>query len=470
MYYRLREPYCFRGWKLLPYAIRCEFGEKMFEKPYFFDKETFLLLLCCNGTENIELENFSKKINKIFQELLNNSILESFKYSTEPLKPYQRYHIFNSRFLESVHWAITGKCNYKCRHCIVSAPCYTEPEISLKDCKKIIDKIAECGVRQVDITGGEPLVRKDYERIFELLAKKRIFIGVLFTNAKLLDNSVLESLKKNGHKPAFQISFDGVGHHDWLRGIKGAEQEACRAFQLLKEKGYRCSVAMSLHRENYKSLRDTAIYLAKNGIKVLRVNAPQKLGMWSKNGENYSLSENEVFKIYEEFIDDYFKYGMPIDVELDGYFSCKKGSTDYKIPYVHHADENSDWQKINYCESAHYNALIDPTGRVMPCMGFSSTSLSNKFPNILENEVGEITLNSYYSKLINTKVSDLLEKNISCRNCKYLPKCCGGCMLESIKYDVDYLVPDERCCYFHKHIGEERIRKIADTAIKAYVS
>ena len=43
-------------------------------------------------------------------------------------------------------------------------------------------------------------------------------------------------------------------------------------------------------------------------------------------------------------------------------------------------------------------------------------------------------------------------------------------MLESIKDDGDYLIPDERCCYFHKHIGEEKIRKIADKAIKAYVS
>lgn len=81
--------------------------------------------------------------------------------------------------------------------------------------------------------------------------------------------------------------------------------------------------------------------------------------------------------------------------------------------------------------------------------------------------LGELSLGGYYYDLVNTKVSDLLEKNPACTECVHLPACCGGCMVESITEDGDYLVPDQRCCYFHKHIGEQAVREIADAAILA---
>ena len=56
----------------------------------------------------------------------------------------------------------------------------------------------------------------------------------------------------------------------------------------------------------------------------------------------------------------------------------------------------------------------------------------------------------------------------ACAACEYLPRCCGGCMVEGITDEGDYLVPDERCCYFHRHIGEDAVRAVADAAIRKY--
>ena len=49
MFYRLKEPYVFTGYKFLPFAIEAMDGEHYFDKPYFFKKDTFLRLLDCNG-------------------------------------------------------------------------------------------------------------------------------------------------------------------------------------------------------------------------------------------------------------------------------------------------------------------------------------------------------------------------------------------------------------------------------------
>ena len=63
-------------------------------------------------------------------------------------------------------------------------------------------------------------------------------------------------------------------------------------------------------------------------------------------------------------------------------------------------------------------------------------------------------------------MSDLLKRNPECVSCEHLPRCTGGCMAESITDEGDYLVPDRRACYFHRHIGAEAVRRTADEAIR----
>ena len=466
MYYRLKEPWTFRGWTKMPYAVRAQYGKDKLKRPFFFTKEPFLDLLYCNGEEDVNLSDFCEKAQQIVREFLANDMMEQSETPMPALQGWQRYRVYPARYEESVHWSITGRCNFKCRHCLVSAPNAHHPQLPLEDCIRIADEIARCGIPGVDITGGEPLVRDDFEEIVKALTERGITIRLMFTNASLLTAETLDMLAKYGQTPAFQLSFDGLGHHDWLRGVPGAEKQADAAFRLLKERGIPVAVAMCIHRGNRDSLRATANYLAGLGVQSLRVNAPQELGLWKQYADEYALTEDEVWETYKAYIHDYFADGMPIDVELDGYFSCKKGETDYAVHYVHHAKPDSDWAKIPYCESVRYNIYIGPEGRLAPCMGFSDTALKDRFPSVLEEHLGDLTLKGYYHDLVETKISNLLEKNPECAKCEYLPVCCGGCMVQDITDDGDYLVPDTRCCYFHKHIGKAAVEEAANAALR----
>jgi len=49
MYYRLKEPWTFCGWKKTPHALRALFGKHKHDNPLFMEKEVFLELLSCNG-------------------------------------------------------------------------------------------------------------------------------------------------------------------------------------------------------------------------------------------------------------------------------------------------------------------------------------------------------------------------------------------------------------------------------------
>ena len=158
---------------------------------------------------------------------------------------------------------------------------------------------------------------------------------------------------------------------------------------------------------------------------------------------------------------------MPIGLDLDGYFHCEKGKTEYRVLYEHHASPDADWSRIPYCESVRYNVYIGPEGRLAPCMGFSDTALKERFPSVLESHLSDITLDSYYHDVVETKAADLINKNPECGTCPHLNMCCGGCMVQDITDAGDYLVPDSRCCYFYKHIGPQAVRQVADEGIKA---
>ena len=133
----------------------------------------------------------------------------------------------------------------------MSAPDYKGEDLSLDQCVRIVNQLADNGIFNVAITGGEPLVSPHFYAILDEMKKREMNLETLYTNGKLVDDHLLDELDKRNMFPAFHISFDGVRWHDWLRGEKGAEEEAVRAFVLLKNRGFHASTSFCLHRHNY---------------------------------------------------------------------------------------------------------------------------------------------------------------------------------------------------------------------------
>ena len=173
-YYILSPDIQLCGYSKLPFGIY----NTRIRKTEFLNREQFAILLECDGSIDIDKKTLSENVRSFFNHnIANKNILPCEK--GQELRKNQKYQYYDNQFKNSVQWSITGKCNYRCKHCFMSANVGKFGEPSLEQCIKIVGEMADCGIKQVSITGGEPLIRQDFWQIIDELIKHNIVITTI---------------------------------------------------------------------------------------------------------------------------------------------------------------------------------------------------------------------------------------------------------------------------------------------------
>ena len=111
-YYRLVPDVQLRGWQKLPYAI----VNRKLGVVNFLNKDTFNCVSLLNGKCDVSLSIVPQKVRDIAREGVEQGWVEKLD-APAPLNPDQEYRMHDNRFIRTIHWSITGKCNYRCKHC-----------------------------------------------------------------------------------------------------------------------------------------------------------------------------------------------------------------------------------------------------------------------------------------------------------------------------------------------------------------
>src|SRR5262244_643563 len=94
------------------------------------------------------------------------------------------------RPLRNLRLSVTDRCNLRCQYCMPERDYTWLPRSDVLDFEEIarlVDVFAGLGVDKVRLTGGEPLLRKDLDRLVALLARDpRIRDLAITTNGILL--------------------------------------------------------------------------------------------------------------------------------------------------------------------------------------------------------------------------------------------------------------------------------------------
>lgn len=455
--YVLDDRYGLRGWQGLPFVL----WDRIAKSPDFLPKEAFLALLRCDGIEDIDVQALPEDQQAHLAYMTQKGIIHECA-SLMPLMPYQSYRTFPCRFKSNVHWSITGRCNFSCKHCMVSAPHAKFGHPTTAQLLDIVDQMAECGIGYVTLTGGEPLIREDFWEIVDALCAKDIGISVIFSNGHLVNEALLDGLEARGLRPGFQMSHDGVGWHDWLRGFEGAEASVDRAFRLLQERGWHADAAMCLHRRNAHTLRETVNHLAELGVSSLKVNCIQELGEWQDAAKEVALSQDEALQAYLDYLPHYFEDGMPLDLTLDGAFTYERDEGLTSFGYERHCGVDPEGERRLSCSSLRTSMYVGPDGRVCPCMAMTVQEEDEAFPSLFETPLREILGNTPFMERCSCTIGQVRDANPECRECAWVDHCHGGCRAAAYNSTGRYYGLDPDQCHFFKQGWYERFRRVVE--------
>ena len=462
MKYILSEQYLLRGWQKLPYGVL----DRITKEVRFLNREFFSFLLKCDGRTEIAETN-DPAMKKFIEELLANSVIRPAK-RTDFLASDQLYYQYPCRYKNNVQWSITGACNLRCRHCFMSAPGSKHGNPDLSELLNVVDQLAECGVFNVGITGGEPLIRPDFWQIVDALTEKGIEINAIYSNGLLVNGEFISEYKKRNLHAGIQMSYDGIGMHDWLRGLPGTEQAVRNAFCILKENGISASAAMCLHRKNVHTIRETVNWLKDNGVRSLKINRIQEVGEWAKTAEDIRLTAEETIQAYADYIPQFFADDAPLSLVLDGAFGFDRKRNTAEISYIRPCSAEHEAERLS-CPPLGKSFYIGAEGMVAPCMMMADDPYSVNFPNLHKTPLKEILGESRLMALTQVKVGDVRNGNAECRKCPYIEKCSGGCRQAALSAAGNYLAPMPALCEFFKNGWDELIFHAMDRPYKEFL-
>ena len=165
-----------------------------------------------------------------------------------------------------VVWNTCPHCNQRCPHCYAAAVARPTPDtLDTAAGKALLRKLAEGGVRQLILSGGEPLLRDDLE---ELAAHAR-HLGLrvhLSSNGTRLSDERARALAEAGVEYA-GVSLDGLAaFNDRWRGSHRGFERAVRGLRAAQAAGMRTGVRITVTRHNAGQVMDLLEHVARLGV------------------------------------------------------------------------------------------------------------------------------------------------------------------------------------------------------------
>ena len=250
--------------------------------------------------------------------------------------------------LYNLFWETTLRCNAKCKHCGSRAgeECNFKDELSTSEIKNAFQSIANkynANEILINVTGGEPLLRRD---LFDVMtyANKLGFQWGMTTNGMLINEDVLDKMKVSG-MDTISISIDGLKDtHNEFRAVPNSFE---RIIENIKKAN--ClqwlQVTTVINKSNIDELEELYKIIKDLDINSWRILSIEPIGRANDN-EDLLLDKNDYERLFR-FIRDKkrsskfdVKYGcnhflgMQFEKEVrDHMFFCVAGFTTGSILY-----------------------------------------------------------------------------------------------------------------------------------------
>lgn len=265
---------------------------------------------------------------------------------------------------------LTPRCNLRCKMCYIRLD-KSEMELigrekTAKEWIALAKDAADAGTLNLLITGGEPLIREDFEEIYTALSTMG-FIITLNTNAALMTSDLLKLFKK--YPPtAIDVTLYGASPQTYEKicGNSDGFHKTLNGLDMLSEVSTELGVRSTFIKDNRHEL-DELRAIANRYTKHFAINTMVNKAVRGAmtNVENYRLTPTEMFDITDANAEYYKTLNKPTEFALE-----KNMDTDN---YVQAKDYGYDLPpKIITCLAAKSMYWVTWDGKMLPCGSFSN--------------------------------------------------------------------------------------------------
>jgi AdoMet-dependent heme synthase len=244
------------------------------------------------------------------------------------------------------HLDLTYRCNERCEHCYLEHD--DKGEMTFEEICGLFEQFADAGVFFLTLSGGEPLLRRDF---YDLVARARalLFNVKVKTNAVLIRAREAQRFRELGVE---QVNVSVYSHraevHDAITKLPGSLRRTVEGIRALRTAGVKVVVANVMMPRNLGDNRAVAALARELGAGY--ITDPTITPMM--NGDRGVLSLRVPGQALPELFQDPEMVGDPVEY-------CAP-------PRPLSESEQSDLP----CSAGHTACYISPYGDVYPCVQF----------------------------------------------------------------------------------------------------
>lgn len=323
------------------------------------------------------------------------------------LEDYRR-SLMTKPDLRNLFLELTLRCNEHCLHCGSWCGDVKSEELSVEQYRTFLEQLKEdmtVDGKMLCITGGEPLLRKEFFEIMEI-ADKLGFKWGMTSNATLINDEVARDLRRVG-MGTISVSIDGLEEtHDAFRQTPGGYKKAMNGIEsLLRVGGFQAvQITTVVTHQNIGQLDELFKIFNEMDIDSWRVINMEPMGR-AKNHPELILTPEDYQTLFE-FIRNKRIAGEPVTYGCSHYLGLE------------YEREVRDWYFL--CTAGLYTASITASGDIIACLDIE------RRPEFVQGNILTDRFSDVWKNKFQIFRRDLAEENEKCAKCDQKNFCHGG--------------------------------------------
>lgn len=332
---------------------------------------------------------------------------------------------------------LTYRCPLRCPYCSNPTNFGEHPDrLATADWTRVLTQAEELGVLQVNLTGGEPLLRDDLEAIVASAARADLYAN-LITSGVPLERARLADLARAG-LGSVQVSIQDshAAGSDKVAGRPSFAEKIAVA-RWVKELGLPLTLNFVLHRENIDRVGEIVTLAEALGADRLELANTQYLG--------FALANRTALLPSREALDRARRIAALAKARLAG-----KMEVLFVLP-----DYYSDFPKACMSGWGRRYVVVSPDGFALPC------HQAHTLPGLPKESVLERSLETIWKGPLFRAFRGDEWMSEPCRSCERRNLDFGGCRCQAFHLTGDAAATDPACSLSPRHTEVLRAREEA---------